>query len=310
MKTLQLLLLIPLWGYSQNATLKSPDELFPVIHWNSQSAVKNQGAKNTCSAFGVAAALETFNGVPNDLSEKYLYAIQKVNDRLANKKTTDGQFLISYPNALITDGVITESELPYNPEALKNWYKTDNELSKALEGAGIGFMKLLMEYRPKAKIFLNGYEYLDRIPCKNTEYLKSLLKNGVKAIPVSYEVYLPAWKKYRSIQLNTITPDPGYSVITKTGQYMPFSAMTKIYPTGFAEKLIAGEFNIVRNDQTPNQYFGHVVTIIGYDDQGFIIKNSWGPDWRMNGYERVSYDFHKLFAYEALIIKSLTIKNY
>ena len=310
MKTLQLLLFVPFLGIAQQVTLTAPEKLFSeTVHWNSQSAVKNQGARNTCSAFGVAAALETFDGVPKDLSEKYLYAIQKVNDFIANKKTTDGQYLSSYPNALITDGVITETELPYDPAAIKKWHVTDSELSRALDGSGIGFVNLLKDYRPKAKIFLSNYEYLDLNPSKNIEYIKSQLKNGIKAIPVSYKIYQPAWKTYRSAKFNTITPDSGYTLFGITGEPMSFMAAKNLFPNDVAEKILNGELKYVQSDPDAKQYGYHVVTIIGYDEKGFIIKNSWSQNWRFNGYERVSFDFHKLFAYEALLIKNITIKN-
>jgi hypothetical protein len=46
-----------------------------VIDYTSyQSPVKNQGGRNTCSGFAVAACLETFAGVPADVSEQHIYA--------------------------------------------------------------------------------------------------------------------------------------------------------------------------------------------------------------------------------------------
>lgn len=308
MKTLSFFLLIPFLVNSQEVTLTPPDKLFAEIHWNSQSPVKNQGMRNTCSAFGVAAALETFYGVPKDLSEKYLYAVQKSNDYANNKTTTTGQLLFDYIDALKTDGAITENEMPYNPEANKTWHQTDDELVKSLYEGEVGFVTLIMKYKPKAKVFLNEYEFLNHADSKNAEYLKTLLRNGVKAIPVSYSLYTPAWSSYKSENFNTITPNSGYTVLTNDGQYQPYSVMKQKYPD-IADQILAGNMKLVTSDPDPNQYAAHVVTIIGYDDEGFIIKNSWGPNWRFNGYEKVSFDFHKLFAYEALIIKSVTIKK-
>ena len=38
--------------------------------------------------------------------------------------------------------------------------------------------------------------------------------------------------------------------------------------------------------QDENQEFsgGHAMTVVGYDDDGFIIRNSWGENWGDNGY--------------------------
>lgn len=96
MKKIHILILMPLLNFGQNVQLKDPKELFPVIHLNSQSPVKNQGNKNTCSAFGIAAAFETFPNAPKDLSEKYLYAVQKSNDYINNQPTVKGNYLFKY----------------------------------------------------------------------------------------------------------------------------------------------------------------------------------------------------------------------
>ena len=34
---------------------------------------------------------------------------------------------------------------------------------------------------------------------------------------------------------------------------------------------------------------GHAVACVGWNEKGFIIRNSWGPDWNGDGY--VIYDF-------------------
>lgn len=41
---------------------------------------------------------------------------------------------------------------------------------------------------------------------------------------------------------------------------------------------------------------GHCITIVGYDKDGFIIRNSWGPQWADKGYILLPYgDFEKFF---------------
>jgi hypothetical protein len=39
------------------------------------------------------------------------------------------------------------------------------------------------------------------------------------------------------------------------------------------------------NASNPNQFYGgHAVTVVGYNKQGFILRNSWGASWGDNGY--------------------------
>lgn len=41
---------------------------------------------------------------------------------------------------------------------------------------------------------------------------------------------------------------------------------------------------------------GHAIAIIGYDEEGFIIRNSWGKDYGYDGYSHMSYDdFDKFY---------------
>lgn len=41
------------------------------------------------------------------------------------------------------------------------------------------------------------------------------------------------------------------------------------------------------------QLGGHAVVAVGYDDnqKRFIVRNSWGPNWGMNGYFTIPYDY-------------------
>lgn len=45
--------------------------------------------------------------------------------------------------------------------------------------------------------------------------------------------------------------------------------------------------HIERSDQVLG---GHAFAIVAYDDEGFWIQNSWGPDWGFGGFARIGYD--------------------
>ena len=34
---------------------------------------------------------------------------------------------------------------------------------------------------------------------------------------------------------------------------------------------------------------GHAMSIVGWNEEGFIIRNSWGPDWQLGGYTTFPY---------------------
>ena len=142
-------------------------------------------------------------------------------------------------------------------------------------------------------------------------HIKYLLDNGVKAIPVSYHLYIPAWKSFQATKYTTITPDLGYGILMQDGTLATHSSIKQRFPD-INSRINTGKVTFqktVTPTATYNPYGGHVVTIVGYDSEGFIIKNSWGADWRYYGYERVSFDYHELFAYEALVFKRVDYKK-
>ncbi len=49
-----------------------------------------------------------------------------------------------------------------------------------------------------------------------------------------------------------------------------------------------GQFWIQRDEDTP--LGGHAVCVVGYDENGFIIRNSWGLSWNRNGHTIYPYD--------------------
>lgn len=44
---------------------------------------------------------------------------------------------------------------------------------------------------------------------------------------------------------------------------------------------------------------GHAITIVGYTEEGFIIRNSWGTSWANGGYIVMPYEDFDKYCYEA-----------
>lgn len=47
---------------------------------------------------------------------------------------------------------------------------------------------------------------------------------------------------------------------------------------------------------------GHAVTLIGYNQRGFIVRNSWGTNWGEHGHSILSYDDWKNLCFETWTI--------
>ncbi|MFP5245667.1 MAG: C1 family peptidase, partial [Thermoanaerobaculia bacterium] len=57
---------------------------------------------------------------------------------------------------------------------------------------------------------------------------------------------------------------------------------------------------IVRKGQADG---GHAVAIVGYTREGFIIQNSWGPDWGAGGFALLPYEDYMLHATDVWVVQ-------
>ena len=69
------------------------------------------------------------------------------------------------------------------------------------------------------------------------------------------------------------------------------SALSKSGPCYIAVPVYHYEGQIWKPLPNLTELLGaHAMTIVGYDDKGFIIRNSWGEDWGDNGYVIFPYE--------------------
>jgi hypothetical protein len=271
-----------------------------------QSPVKDQGGRNTCSGFAVAACIETFDGVPADVSEQHIYAGLKMLEYKGLKDpVSPGGRINLYPQTLSKYGVLHESQMPYNPKQL-DFKEDDYNLVQVIREGQTGPVSMLLNAR-RAKF------YIDSADCEVAEFdagleaenIKRLLQQGVKAIGIGYYVN-GFWFDWENKKNLLITPDSVGGFIDSSLHISSFQNLKdKFGDTVFSQidNFFEPDGHKAWRFSSRQKEAGHAVTIVGYNENGFIIKNSWGKGWGNNGYATVSYDYHKMFAKRMLAIK-------
>tara|TARA_R110002072_G_scaffold273219_1_gene433657 strand:- start:45668 stop:47050 length:1383 start_codon:yes stop_codon:yes gene_type:complete len=293
----------------------------------SQSPVKNQGGRGTCVAFAICAALETFPGVPTDISEQLLYATVKLHENAVDKwlrksgakpSISEGNKFENYVRLFDLVGTCHESFLPYDPNPRQAGAKVPAEIRRYLELAQVGEHDLRKLRDGFGKYGFRAADCTVLMPeqAHDVARIKRELDNGRLAIPVSYAIYGPKW--------STADDDPKrdrtYIHPGLMWQYR-FAGEKNWLDYGACKLLCGGRgldfVEAVRTDKVQRKKFpdpenkfygGHALTIVGYDDRGFLVKNSWGS-WGDAGYCTVSYDYHALLATRALLLDDVYIRT-
>lgn len=300
-----------------------------VDHRRSQSPVKNQGNRGTCVAFSICAALETFPGVPTDLSEQLLYATVKRHengvDRWLRKFGKDPQMSVgntfaTYVPLFSYVGTGHEGFLPYNPDPVKLPSTVPEELRRFFELAQFTEPALEKVRQKFGKYGFRGQacHVLEAEAVRDVARIKKELDGGRLAIPVSYSVYGPKWSSADDDPKRARTAiDPGMMFryrLAGSQQWQGYEVVKLLLPKGkdFATELWAGRIEVQKHpdpDPKNSLYGGHAVTLVGYDDRGFLAKNSWGTTWGDQGYCTILFDYHASFARRGLLIDDVYIRT-
>lgn len=265
-----------------------------------QSPVKNQHNRGTCTAFSICSALETFPGFPSDLSEQYIYALAKSEFYKEMPTYDEGGYLKYYIDILQRRGTLSEELDPYNPNAVV-WEEGDDAFEKMKKDISGSLITTLRIHGFYYKLEQNMYEYRADDEARDVEWIKSRLDKGVKAIPVCYGVSGRYWSRHTGSRYNKIKPED-FIKIRENGKEYSYSEMLIKYPD-LPKRLRAGTIEFFYPDTNYRIKDGHAVAIVGYDESGFLIKNSWGIDeWGDKGYGWVSFDYHRLLADEAMAL--------
>lgn len=294
-----------------------------------QSPVKNQGGRGTCAAFAIIAAMETFPGVPTDLSEQMLYATIKLHQNNMDLwrqaygfklEMGIGDNFQSYATLAGSLGTCPEWFFPYNPNPIRVPEGVPAEVRRFVELAQVTQEDLqrLREAVGVYRMIPAADGLLGEVTTRDVERIKRELDRGRLAIPVGYRVHEPSWSDIGNIAnfdragvRDIIHPGMMDRFAPAGGDWMTYNqAKARCMQDGIdlVDAIRRGQW--VRERSFPSGYGGHGVTIVGYDDHGFIIKNSWGEDWASSGYARVNYDYHRLYATEALLIDRVNIEDW
>lgn len=267
-----------------------------------QSPVKNQVNRGTCTAFSILAAMETFPGFPTDLSEQYIYGMAKSRHYQKMQTYSEGAFLKFYLDILQTDGTLREDQEPYNPNSVV-WNENESGFEKMKKDlAGTSLVDLLLIPDFVFKLQPQMYTYKSGSESQHIDWIKSMLDKGVRAIPVSYSVNGKYWISHQGNRDKKMTPADFLTISDESGNYGFAVAKLKYGENGLFQKLASGALEAYYTDTIYEAKDGHAVAIVGYDENGFLIKNSWGTDWGNKGYGWVSFDYHRIFASEALVL--------
>ena len=304
--------------------------VFAQVDWRaSQSPIKNQGHRGTCAAFAICGALETFPGIPGDLSEQLLFATLKLHQNaVANWMTKagtptelgEGDLFDAYIKLFEHIGTCPEVFLPYDPDPKRAAPSVPDELKRYLELAHVSPAELerIRDGFGKYGFAESDCTIFDAVAAKDPEPFKRLLDSGVVAIPVGYAVHAPSWTNLKDV--GNMGAD-GKRLFVHPGMMEMFArpdgegrtynqAKGECMKTGedFVESVRSGKW-LVRPIGNEKEYGGHAVLLVGYDERGFIAKNSWGTDWGDGGYFRVAWDYHRLYAINGLVLGAARIRN-
>ncbi|HEB53572.1 MAG TPA: hypothetical protein ENI87_10005, partial [bacterium] len=217
-------------------------------------------------------------------------------------------------------GTAHEAFLPYNPDPVKLPADVPDEIRRFLELSQITERALgeLRDAAGKYGFRTEDCKVLTAEEVRDVARIQRELDGGRLAIPVTYAIYAPKWaaadddpKRLRT----AIHPGSMYAYrLPGTEPWLDYGAVKLLLgpDKDFVRELLAGRIEVAQHpDPDPQQslYGGHAVTIVGYDEHGFLVKNSWGTQWGDRGYCTVLFDYHALFANRGLLIDDVYIRT-
>jgi len=151
----------------------------------------------------------------------------------------------------------------------------------------------------------------------NVDMIKKWLDAGALAVPAGYRLYGPEWSRHMRIKVAAdaqepfFTPEEMEEFQDKVMGWLPYKKaklQAAIDKKDFTTEVAAGDIprrDLDRKPGAEQRYGGHSMTIVGYTDKAFIVKNSWGEEWGNRGYCFISFDYHRLYCWHCARIESV-----
>ena len=265
--------------------------------------------------------------MPSDLSEQFLYALQKKVDvegiqilkRFGiEEKIAEGTYLLAYLNWFRIYGAPHERVLPYEggklvvsgpglSDDLKQLIGLTHVTPESVERVAAAWGK----YGIAKATGVNGPA------ATSVEMIQKWLDDGALAVPAAYRVHGPTWstrgqgKVARDAEEPLFTPEDMEEFKDEVLGWLPYrkaKISATIGKTNLVSEVLTGKIerrDLDRSADAAKHYGGHSMTIVGYTNKAFIVKNSWGPDWGNQGYCFVSFDYHRLYCWHCARIESV-----
>lgn len=204
--------------------------------------------------------------------------------------------LVRSANPLVRSDNRIRSTLPKKLDLRKYLLKPRDQGQR---GTCVGFScSAIKEYQERIDIQFSDYmspnsvyfyrEVEEGMYCRNA--MKILLEKGICP-----EKYFPYEKRVEPTKI----PD---EAVSNMGNYKikSYAQVTTIQglkeslnrygPALIAVPVYRGDGEIWKSDPEHSELLGgHAMTVVGYNDKGFIIRNSWGEEWNGDGHTVYPY---------------------
>ena len=260
---------------SKDTTLEVPKQ-FSLT--GPQDAVRDQGNRNSCTSFAYLTCIENelknFSGQSYNLSEEYVTYFAKMNK--SNSELSDINDIFE---ASVAHGFVQENDWPYQYSYFSMGYPCQNEEM----GVSENYMCYAHQTPPQ--------QVID----------KSFKINNLKIRYCS-----PPFDDARYISMCNVI----YTKKIMYGVSFPHKAFYDVDELNSNGVLKYSD--TLTRDEREDSILYHYAAIVGFDldKKHFIVKNSWGKNWGVNGYGFISFDMMRKYGgmYRFLIDSKETIK--